>query len=182
MENGPLLIRVVILGAAGLFVAGMQFGFAAGPGRTALRAVLFLSIMVSVVTAVYYGWEVEDPMIGVTLVGILVVTASGSLFIWSLFSHASRPAKAFAIDAPKTLVKRGAYRLARHPIYLSYILALTGTALLAHSWVVGGLSIWMAGLYWTAARREEKIILASPHRDDYAAYMKDVGMFWPRCY
>jgi hypothetical protein len=71
-------------------------------------------------------------------------------------------------------------REARHPIYLSYLLALGGAALLAHSRVVAGLAGGMAALYWYAARMEERLILASPRGAEYAAYMRRVGPFWPR--
>ncbi len=180
MEHLRLLIRLFTLGAAGIFLTGMLFGFSSGPGRRGWRLVLLASILLCISAAIDSAWNVAEPAAAVAFSGMVAVTVACGLFVWSLRGHAQKPGKAFATSPPPVLVRRGTYRAARHPIYLSYILALAGTALLAHSWLVAGLTIWMASLYWFAARIEERTILESPFAEDYAEYMREVGMFGPR--
>jgi protein-S-isoprenylcysteine O-methyltransferase Ste14 len=175
-----VVIRFIILTVCLVFLAGMQVGFAPGRGREALRGVLLAAIAASVGAALHFGWSVPDPSPWLAGPGAALAAAGCGLFVWCLVYHPRRPGKAFAAAPPATVVSGGPYRLARHPIYLSYLLALGGAALLAHSWGVAGLGAWMAALYWYAARMEERLILASPHAAGYAAYMRRVGPFWPR--
>lgn len=175
-----IAIRVFIVVVCLVFLIGMQFGFAPGPGRAAVRALLLASIAAAIGVAVYFGWAVPDPTPWLAAPGAVLAAAGCGLFVWCLLYHPRRPGKAFAADPPTAVVLGGPYRLARHPIYLSYLLALGGTALLAHSWAVAGLGVWMAVLYWYAARTEERLILTSPHAAGYAAYMRRAGPFWPR--
>jgi protein-S-isoprenylcysteine O-methyltransferase Ste14 len=175
-----LCIRIAILAACLVFLAGMQVGFAPGRGQPALRGLLQASIVVSVGAAVYFGWSVPDPTLWVAAPGAALTVLGCELFVWALLYHPQRPGKAFATDPPVAVLSGGPYRVARHPIYLSYLLALGGVALLAHSWAVAGLTCWMAALYGYAARMEERLILASPQAAEYTTYMRRVGPFWPR--
>ncbi len=173
-------IRIVTLTACAVFLLGMLFGFAPGRGRVALRGLLTASIGFAVGAVIYFGWAVPNPSPWAASLGTMLVAAGCGLFLWALRSHPKRPGKAFANEAPTYLLTGGPYRLARHPLYVSYLLALGGTALLTHTWWVAGLTGWMACLYWYAARMEEGLILRSPRQAEYSAYMRRVNMFWPR--
>lgn len=175
-----LAIRVVIVAVCLVFLTGMQVGFAPGRGQAALRGLLLASIAAAVGAAVYFGWAVQDPTPWLAAPGAVLAAVGCGLFVWCLRYHPRRPGKAFASDPPAAIVSGGPYLLARHPIYLSYVLALGGAALLAYSWAVAGLGAWMAVLYWYAAWVEERLILESSDAAGYAAYMRRVGPFWPR--
>jgi protein-S-isoprenylcysteine O-methyltransferase Ste14 len=175
-----LFIRFVVVAATLVFLTGMQIGFAPGQGRPALRGLLLASIAVSVGAAVYFGWLVAAPTPWLAMPGAAMVGAGCGLFVWALTYHPCRPGRAFASDPPSVFISGGPYAIARHPIYLSYLLALGGAALLAQSWFVAALTAWMVVLYWYAARMEERIILSTPHSHAYAEYMRRVGPFWPR--
>jgi steroid 5-alpha reductase family enzyme len=83
-------------------------------------------------------------------------------------------------DAPASIVTYGPYRLVRHPFYVSFILLLTGTAMLTREAIgLGALLSGITVLGWTA-RREEKRLLASDFGDEYAAYLARTGRFVPR--
>lgn len=68
------------------------------------------------------------------LVGVVVVLylLSLLLFYWTTRSHNQRrPGIAFTHGAPEALVTSGAYQVARHPFYLSYLLFWAGVAVVA---------------------------------------------------
>jgi protein-S-isoprenylcysteine O-methyltransferase Ste14 len=172
-------IRAFIVVTALIFLTGMQFGFTSGPGRNPLRLLLLVSIVSSVSTAVVLGWDVTYESPWCVVIGTLLTSAGIILFLVALVSHPSRPGKAFASEPPPSLLCRGPYRLARHPLYLSYLLALVGIATLTASWLMFAMSCWMAALYWYAAAMEERLILASDIGSAYTTYRRRVGMFWP---
>jgi protein-S-isoprenylcysteine O-methyltransferase Ste14 len=174
-----IYIRALILFTVLVFLIGMQFGFAAGPGRRSLRLLLVTSVVISVVAAVTLGWNVREARPSAATIGTVLSTFGIALFISALWHHPTQPAKAFSSEAPHALLSQGPYRLARHPLYLSYLLALFGTSVLTSSWLLLCLSIWMTALYWYAATMEERLILDSPGGSAYADYRRTVGMFCP---
>jgi protein-S-isoprenylcysteine O-methyltransferase Ste14 len=174
-----LNIRACTVVTALIFLTGMQFGFSAGPGRHFLRLLLLVSILTFVGVAIVLAWEVSEESPACVVIGTALTTMGVILFIASLRSHPSRPGKAFASEPPPSLQCRGPYRLARHPLYLSYLLALFGIAALTASGLMFAMSLWMAALYWYAAAMEERLILASDQEPAYAAYRRRVGMFCP---
>jgi protein-S-isoprenylcysteine O-methyltransferase Ste14 len=174
-----LYTRAFTVVTALIFLTGMQIGFAHGPGRSFLRLLLLVSILASVGAAIVLAWQVSDQNTMCVVIGTALTTMGIMLFIASLLSHPSRPGKAFAIEPPSSLQCRGPYRVARHPLYLSYLLAFFGIATLTESWFVFAMSCWMVALYWNAAKMEERLILASDVGPAYTAYRHRVGMFWP---
>jgi protein-S-isoprenylcysteine O-methyltransferase Ste14 len=83
-------------------------------------------------------------------------------------------------DAPVTLVTYGPYARIRHPFYAAFILMLTGTAAaLPHPATLLLLVLGTLQLQRTA-RREERLLLASPFGAEYAAYVLRTGRFLPR--
>lgn len=175
-----LFIRIVIIAVCLVFLTGMQIGFSPGRGHVIFRGLLLGSIVAAVGAAVYFGWAVQEPTPWLAAPGAVLAAAGCGLFVWCLRYHPGRPGQAFAADPPPAILSGGPYLLARHPIYLSYVLALGGVALLAHSWAVAGLGVWMTALYLYAAWVEEQLILASQNAAGYAAYMRRVGPFWPK--
>jgi protein-S-isoprenylcysteine O-methyltransferase Ste14 len=81
-----------------------------------------------------------------------------------------------------TIVRRGPYRLVRHPIYTGIIFA--AFALGAQTALLGGLAgaLLMALGFWTKARLEERFLSAELGEGDYADYRRSTPMlvpFWP---
>lgn len=99
----------------------------------------------------------------------------GTLFgLWALWFLR----RSFSVEPhARELVIRGPYTIARHPIYLSYILQYAGIVL-SHFTVPYALcfSIWFV-MTFLRARFEERVLRdAFP---DYEAYRSRVGMFGP---
>lgn len=174
-----LTVRVVAAITILVFLIGMHIGFGSGHGSRALRAILFASIMLAVGVAAASAWALEKASPWLVAPGAVLAVAGCVLFIWTMRLHPRRPDKAFAADAPPDIMTSGPYALARHPIYLSYLLAVAGVGLLTHSLALGAATVWLAVLYAHAARMEERLILASPHGARYAEYSERVGAFWP---
>jgi len=82
-------------------------------------------------------------------------------------------------DAPKHIVTYGPYRWVRHPFYVSFLLALIGLCInYPHPVTILALLYGYVALNGTA-RREEKRLCVSEFGDEYAAYMKRTGRFFP---
>ena len=83
-------------------------------------------------------------------------------------------------DAPVIIVQHGAYRWVRHPFYTAFLIVFIATwVLLPAPWTSVTLIYGFLILNFTAAG-EEKRLSKSEFGDEYAAYMKRTGRFWPR--
>ncbi len=86
---------------------------------------------------------------------------------------------AFSIEPQaRKLVRSGPYRIARHPIYLAYVMTYVGVGLLHPSWVLTAILVAWFALLYARMRYEEKVLRATfPEYEDYCAR---VAMFAPR--
>jgi protein-S-isoprenylcysteine O-methyltransferase Ste14 len=96
-------------------------------------------------------------------------TAFAAWTVWVL-----RPAFSLVPQA-RVLVTAGPFRVARHPIYTSYILEYAGFWLMHDTWAVAGvLALWMT-LTCMRARAEETVLMES--FPEYASYRQCVPAF-----
>jgi protein-S-isoprenylcysteine O-methyltransferase Ste14 len=113
--------------------------------------------------------------------GIALLILSLMVFWGAIAAHGRQhPANAFVRIAPETIVRRGPYGVVRHPFYLSYLLFHVAATCLTGSWLVFLTIPWMAGVYFAAAREEERFFLNGPLAEAYAQFMAATGMFLPR--
>jgi protein-S-isoprenylcysteine O-methyltransferase Ste14 len=77
------------------------------------------------------------------------------------------------------VIRKGAFKFVRHPIYLSEILFYLGLLMFRTS--LAAAFIWILAIVFFVfiAKYEEKLLLAR-FGEDYRAYMRDVGMYFPR--
>jgi protein-S-isoprenylcysteine O-methyltransferase Ste14 len=175
MNTIRVFLFVVLAGYACLACFGFRHRRGGG-----LQHVLVLSILVALAFYAYSIGGVTFPLSGLQCAGLCGLILSTALLVWTMRSHGSRPGAAFAGYLPAVLVTRGPYRMVRHPVYGSYLLAmLSGVALAARAELIA-VPIWMFVLYYIAARREEDQILRSPLRGVYLEYASQAGMFLPR--
>jgi protein-S-isoprenylcysteine O-methyltransferase Ste14 len=84
-------------------------------------------------------------------------------------------------EVPETqgVIRKGPFRLVRHPIYLSEILFYLGLLMFRTS--LAAAVIWILAIIFFVyiAKYEEKLLLAR-FGEDYKAYMRDVGMYLPK--
>jgi protein-S-isoprenylcysteine O-methyltransferase Ste14 len=95
-------------------------------------------------------------------------------------NHARPLTLAFANDLPTHLVKKGPYRIVRHPFYCSYMTAYLSGWIATMNLLLLPVIIGMGALYTRAARKEEAKFSASPLSHPYTLYQKRTGMFTPR--
>ncbi len=129
------------------------------------------------------AWADLPRLVGVaqTLIVITLSTSSLTLIGLTVGSHRT-PLSLWhqRDDAPVNIVQHGAYRWIRHPFYTAFLLAFVATwVLLPGIWTGATLVYGFLILNFTAAA-EEKRLLKSEFGDEYAAYLKRTGRFWPR--
>jgi protein-S-isoprenylcysteine O-methyltransferase Ste14 len=78
------------------------------------------------------------------------------------------------------LVKTGAYRYVRHPMYL----ALSGIAVcqlfMLQNWIAGPASLFLVTPFIIYQIRREERLLVKYFGDDYIEYCRKTGMMWPK--
>jgi protein-S-isoprenylcysteine O-methyltransferase Ste14 len=84
------------------------------------------------------------------------------------------------LDPPKFVVRGGAYRWVRNPMYVANVGILLGTALLFGSWRVLAWAIFVFVAFHLLAVFYEEPTLARQFGDDYVAYRRAVGRWLPR--
>ena len=118
-------------------------------------------------------------LLGVSGVGVSIISLA--MFWGAVLAHGpARPAHALAGVAPTWLARSKAYRFARHPFYLSYMLGYAGWGLTAETLIAVPVLAWLGLLYYLAARQEERAFLGGSLADQYRAYCRTTGMFWPK--
>lgn len=77
------------------------------------------------------------------------------------------------------VIRKGVFRLVRHPIYLSEIILYLGLLLLNIS--LASAIVWVIAIFFLhyISRYEEKLLL-DKFGDEYKQYMKEVPMWFPR--
>lgn len=118
----------------------------------------------------------------VRFVGVLPMALGAWLLLDSVFlrfAHEGQGTLA-PLDPPKFVVRGGAYRWVRNPMYVANVAILSGTALLFGSWRV----LAWAGLMFLAFHLftvfYEEPTLTRLFGDDYVAYRRTAGRWLPR--
>jgi protein-S-isoprenylcysteine O-methyltransferase len=109
----------------------------------------------------------------------LATTAVGIAFaVWARFVLGQNWSSQVTLKQEHELVRRGPYRLVRHPIYSGILLALLGTAIFVGE--VRGLiafALFVAG-WWPKARMEEALMLQQ-FGQQYREYQREVRALIP---
>lgn len=176
-----LLAQLCGITAMVLFTAGSLFRFKPRGPRTVSNALVRVLGLVVVLHNCVACALLAPPLHTTQELGLTMLLVATVLFLsaWRASGDHSFGV-ALAPHAPELLVRRGPFRLVRHPFYVSYFLGYIGAALLLASPVSGAFALAMCLLYGAAAFQEERLIAGSALALEYAAYRREVGMFVPR--
>ncbi len=91
------------------------------------------------------------------------------------------PPSTSALFENHKLITKGPFGIIRHPLYVSYILILTGLGLiLLTHWLLIPTLFVIIGIYPTAKAEEE--ILTDQFGEEYVEYKRKVGMLFPKLF
>jgi len=111
----------------------------------------------------------EIPIYQVLFSFCLFVTSA--IIFWSaILISRGRLDFAFSKQNPSLIIKNGPYKYMRHPFYMSYSLTWLAGFVLSFNLVAGIAALIMFGLYYNAAKYEEKQILESELKNSYLEY------------
>jgi protein-S-isoprenylcysteine O-methyltransferase Ste14 len=110
--------------------------------------------------------------------GILLVWAAGLLAAWGLWSIGRQMSSQAEVRPDTALVTSGAFRVVRHPLYLSILLLWAGGTLALQSWLMAACTAALVPLFVARSRLEERMLLRH-FGDAYAAYMRRVPLLLP---
>jgi protein-S-isoprenylcysteine O-methyltransferase Ste14 len=176
------IVNLVLVGAVLVSFAWGSYSFLRFARVRELRKLL-MAVSVYSWLAVYCVVIVLAPQQTVWLLAVGTGLLALSLyFFWGavVAYRNRRPAFAFIKTTPDSFVSRGPYRLVRHPIYTSYLLAFLGGACLSTKPLLLISIVWLGSFYYVAAREEERSFQDSPFAEDYGVYRRATGMFLPR--
>jgi protein-S-isoprenylcysteine O-methyltransferase Ste14 len=118
----------------------------------------------------------------VRYLGLPLIVAGAWLLLDSVFlrfAHEGRGTLA-PLDPPKFVVRGGAYRVVRNPMYVANIAVLVGIAVVFRSWrVLAWTGVVFTWFHLFTVFYEEPT-LRRLFGDDYAAYTREVGRWLPR--
>jgi protein-S-isoprenylcysteine O-methyltransferase Ste14 len=152
--------------------------------RAVTYAALFIGFVLIYLPDRLLSWSgivrpatIEVPQVA----GMIIGAAGAAVALWCIFTFAmiGRGAPA-PFDPPRRLVIRGPYRFVRNPMYIGAGLALASAALFYESLPLLG----YAGLFFLATHvfvmGYEEPTLRRTFGQEYEAYCRQVGRWWPR--
>ncbi|MGQ9566241.1 MAG: methyltransferase family protein [Candidatus Bathyarchaeales archaeon] len=111
------------------------------------------------------------------VLGVVLTSVGYFLFTWSVIAR-GRYSTAWEMPTNHKLVTWGPYRYVRHPSYLAYFVLFFGLFFIWPTWASLLTLVAIPG-YIGVAKAEEKMLI---HRfgDQYLAYQREVGQFFPK--
>ncbi len=114
------------------------------------------------------------------VLGTALVVLGGVLAISCVVTFALRGRGTPApFDPPRRLVRSGPYRFVRNPMYWGAFIALLGAALFYESRALAAYAFIFIGVIDRFVRWYEEPTLRRLFGEEYAAYFREVGRWWP---
>jgi len=136
---------------------------------------LFMALWISDMVLDYSNFLNEYIQVVRLPIGILLLIISGYMAGTGLLIVFGKKAKSQGV------IRKGVFRLVRHPIYLSEIILYLGLLLLNIS-LASAIVLVIAMFFLHHISRYEEKLLLDKFGDEYKQYMKEVPMWFPRLY
>jgi protein-S-isoprenylcysteine O-methyltransferase Ste14 len=153
-----------------------------------MRAITYASLFIGVVL-IYLpvrvlSWSgiVPPQEIGVQqIAGMVIGTAGAAIALWCIYTFASiGRGTPLPLDPPRRLVVQGPYRFVRNPMYFGAALALIGAGMYYHSSaLLAYTGMFLLAVHLSVIGYEEPT-LRQTFGQEYEAYCRHVGRWWPR--
>ncbi|MEN8228644.1 MAG: isoprenylcysteine carboxylmethyltransferase family protein [Bacteroidota bacterium] len=136
---------------------------------------LFLGVWITDSFIFHYStflMEIVPDFVRIPLAGIVLIAG------WYLARNGMKAVFGTERSDPG-VIRDGAFKIVRHPIYAGAILFYLGSSIITMSLASVLLCILIVIFYYRIARYEERI-LTNQFGDEYLSYKKEVGMLFPR--
>ena len=110
--------------------------------------------------------------------GFGLTAAGAALAIWGRFTLGRNWSAVVTVKANHELIRRGPYRIVRHPIYAGMLLAVLGTGL-AFGHAQGLLAFLVALFTWKRKSLTEEKFMVEQFGEQYVQYKRDVKALIP---
>jgi protein-S-isoprenylcysteine O-methyltransferase Ste14 len=178
-DGWPLLLSLSGIAGSGSFAWGLRGHFVGDKTPGTVHVINALSAS-AIAVFLFDAWETDASdwrrAAGFFLHLLAIVLFRSAV----LTTRRKRPALAFAGNRPDHVFSSGPYSYIRHPFYTSYLLFWLGCTVATPSLILLILFLALAGIYTAAALGEERGFSHSTLHDEYEAYRKRTGFFWPK--
>jgi protein-S-isoprenylcysteine O-methyltransferase Ste14 len=179
IDGWSFLLLLSGIACFGAFTWGARAHFVRDKTAGAMHVLLLLSLA-GMAVFLFALWRAAAPDWR-RAVGFCLHLSAIVLFGWAvLATRQNRPALAFAGDQPDRIFRSGPYAYIRHPFYTSYLLFWLGCAVATSSLIMLIIFLSLAAIYTVAALGEQRDFSRSALHDEYEAYQRDTGLFWPK--
>jgi protein-S-isoprenylcysteine O-methyltransferase Ste14 len=111
--------------------------------------------------------------------GVAIVLVGAALRDWAILSLGRYFRREVTIEPGQRIVRRGPYRVLRHPSYTGIVLILAGFGLAFGSWVGGGVALLIVFVGVLPRIRVEERALAQAFGADYTDYANSTARVLP---
>lgn len=110
--------------------------------------------------------------------GLVLTVLGAMLAIWARFTLGRNWSASVTVKKDHELIRRGPYRLVRHPIYAGALLAILGTGL-AFGHAQGLLAFLIALVTWKRKAGNEEQFMVEQFGEQYEQYRREVKSLVP---
>jgi len=189
MDPINIIVGLNIIATFGANVSGAKKGFKSKIGATKEKPKTYLQrLPVILSTLTLIGLIISVFQIGtleykldynlIRYIGLAVYLVFSWVQVWAFKSLGENYSQDILIKKDHQLVKKGPFRIVRHPQYLSQILIDLGGAAATLSFIVAPLAIVQIPFIIMRASLEDKL-LAKYFTDEFMLYKKKSGFIFP---
>ncbi len=180
-QSLDFIVTVLAVTTVGLYIWSTRTHFRSErqpAGVSVVAATVFASLTIYLLLL----WSGIQPVFA-QLAGVTVILISLALFWWAIVtSRGFGLTHVFDKTKPTALLSSGPYAYVRHPFYTSYIVFWAGFGLATWSLLAIVPLAAIVFIYTKAAQLEEGKFFSSSLNEQYLAYQKHTGMFWPKAW
>jgi protein-S-isoprenylcysteine O-methyltransferase Ste14 len=148
--------------------------------RSGLGVVFYAMLLLWLLRSEIPAWTRLPLPPGGRWAAVALIPAPVAFFAWSFASIGDQYRGGVGLHAEHRLVTTGAYRLMRHPIYLSFILLMLLAACISANWIIGVSGLALVSLIALIRIPIEERDLAARFPETWPPYRSKTGRLLPR--